>query len=417
MSRLHSTILPNGPVPYEFEKPVEHWLLTMPDMRIRAYGGYGNDDDGVVYASPEEQQAYSARWKGYHVPLGFEETQEGVYHNFNTGETLINYPGITVTGEASKRKTPSYYDVNHDYASSYNPNGLMEFADATVVMPLRQTVLSFPSKFIDTTIEDLKDYWTQRKLRMYEEESRRAGSKMLRLPDDMDEEERRYWAHLHNIKDRPYSFKLDAFESGKYPDEPRYLSRLGQMGLTKERGTDEWYLLDEDGQRVKQCAEFANRFNSMVKIPSEGTPWTEPSRIPTAGDAWTASGIYGDSVLYGNTNKPTKLPMWINDQLMFSRRVRHIDRDNLQTGDIVDLHRVGSSYNRRAAREGRGNSHTGRIYKPIGMNGPTYVIHNEGGHIKVDPIGLFIGPRSKCRSKWGITRIARPGTQYHPYNK
>ena len=136
MSRLHSTILPNEPVLYEFEKPVEHWLLTMPDMRIRAYGGYGNDDDGVVYASPEEQQAYSARWKGYHVPLGFEETQEGVYHNFNTGETLINYPGITVTGEASKRKTPSYYDVNHDYASSYNPNGLMEFADTAIGMPM-----------------------------------------------------------------------------------------------------------------------------------------------------------------------------------------------------------------------------------------------------------------------------------------
>lgn len=54
----------------------------------------------------------------------------------------------------------------------------------------------------------------------------------------------------------------------------------------------------------------------------------------------------------------------------------------------------------------------GIIYKPKGKEGPTYIIHNIGGDVRVDPLANFT---SLFPETWSITRIARPGTKDKPY--
>ena len=224
--------------------------------------------------------------------------------------------------------------------------------------------------------------------------------------DYLDQETRRRYAHKYRTEDRPYSYKLDTsdnrYQHWGNPSAPTAISKLGLFGLISDKKSyDTWHLIDNNGNQVKQCAKFGNHFNSMVGKP-------------TAGDAWTTKGIYGDSVIYKAPVQPVKNIGFLNDPILQFNKITEIDRDKLETGDIVDLYNPSSHYVKRAEREGRGNSHTGRIYKPNGMEGPTYVIHNVNGNIKVDPIGKFFRP---LHGAWNITRIARPGTSDHPYNE
>ena len=89
-----------------------------------------------------------------------------------------------------------------------------------------------------------------------------------------------------------------------------------------------------------------------------------------------------------------------------------INPDSLKTGDFVDLLKGANNHNNRLAESGRGNSHTGTIFKPYGNTGPAYIIHNENGPVYVDPLGEF-GPTKT----WTIMSVRRPGSKEHPYYK
>ena len=179
----------------------------------------------------------------------------------------------------------------------------------------------------------------------------------------------------------PITLKRGKFPEGEV-DKNFRRSILGDLGIVK--GPDGYYHYYDNGEIVKQCAKFANHYSSMVGRP-------------VAGDAWTARGIYGDSVIYNN---PLKLPI--------SKSVEN----ELQNGDIVDLYWGRSPHLREAQKHGRGNSHTGRIFKP--NNKDIYVIHNVSGKIKIQPFDTFnkwsdfLHPNRHFR----IKQIRRPFTQY-----
>ena len=255
------------------------------------------------------------------------------------------------------------------------------FQGFSVLSPDSSTVQDLP------TLQDYADESKIAEVDAWEEQ----GYPVSQFHYDSPEEKRRI-AHKRRIRDRPYSYILDAEPTSGSPEEPNAMSRLGMYGLIPEPGSyDTWHMYDENGRRITQCAKFANRFSSAVGKP-------------TAGDAWTSTGIFGDSLIYGDEGKRTNLPQFLNVPRMLGKRISNINRDRLETGDIVDLYGVSSRYGRRAAREGRGNSHSGRIYKPEGSEGPTYVIHNVNGDILVEPLGNF----TRLFSPWGITRISRP---------
>lgn len=164
---------------------------------------------------------------------------------------------------------------------------------------------------------------------------------------------------------------------GKFPDgeENKNFKRsvLGDIGLTSNSdGT--WRYYDKYGNLIKQCAKFANMYSQAVGRP-------------TAGDAWTTKGIFGDSVLYN------KQLFGLPDSIA----------QDLQNGDIVDLRWDNSKYASKSKKYGRGNSHTGRIFKP--NNTDTYVIHNTSGKIKIEPLTKF----DKYWSPYFyLTQIRRP---------
>ena len=215
-------------------------------------------------------------------------------------------------------------------------------------------------------------------------------------------EQRRERTRKENTADKPYTKQIDAMrnERRSEPSDPEYLSRLGMMGLVSDKRSENlWHLKDAKNNNVRECAKFANHFNAMIGKP-------------TAGDAWTTKGIYGDSLIYGDTPSRSSLPAFLNVPRMLSKEIFNVERERLETGDIVDLYNPLSPYSPKASREGRGNSHTGRVYKPEGNNGPTYIIHNTGGNVWVEPLGNFLSP---LKATFKITRIARPGTQNKPY--
>lgn len=159
-------------------------------------------------------------------------------------------------------------------------------------------------------------------------------------------------------------------------------SVLGDIGLVPgDDGT--WRYYDENGNLVKQCAKFANKYSSAIGRP-------------TAGDAWTTRGIFGDSILYNRS--------------LFG--LPDSTAQNLQNGDIVDLVWDKSPSARKAKLQGRGNSHTGRIFKPNETD--TYVIHEVGGKVKIEPLAKF----DKYMSRhFYLNQIRRPFTQKESYEK
>lgn len=208
-------------------------------------------------------------------------------------------------------------------------------------------------------------------------------------------------------------------------------NRLEQLGMTKvvqPNGEIRYYYknpnynqqkLDEAGvfddvseyeQYLRQCAQNANMFNSMV-------------HKPTIGNAWDRHGVYGDSaiVVRPNTDKRNYSEL---SGINFNQVNRdnasyvkdNIDKADLKTGDIVDLSHSHSGYSRKAYEKGdynRANTHTGSILKLGPRKQDTYVLHYQGKGIEIEPIGNLIGP-SIWKANY-ITGIRRPGTKKHPY--
>lgn len=159
-----------------------------------------------------------------------------------------------------------------------------------------------------------------------------------------------------------------------------------------------------DNEFLKWCAENANMLNSALGKP-------------TAGDAWTRHGIYGDSLIL---QSPAKKSDYIIAKNLASDQGQYvadnIDKHDLKTGDIVDMYYRGSNHFDRAFREGdenRTNSHTGTILKTGPDKEHTYVVHSTGNGLNVQPIGELIG--SGFFKKSYITGIRRPGSKNHKY--
>lgn len=168
--------------------------------------------------------------------------------------------------------------------------------------------------------------------------------------------------------------------------------------------------VSEYEQYLRQCAQNANMFNSMV-------------HKPTIGNAWDRHGVYGDSaiVVRPNTDKRNYSEL---SGINFNQVNRdnasyvkdNIDKADLKTGDIVDLSHSHSGYSREAYEKGdynRANTHTGSILKLGPRKQDTYVLHYQGKGIEIEPIGNLIGP-SIWKANY-ITGIRRPGTKKHPY--
>lgn len=131
--------------------------------------------------------------------------------------------------------------------------------------------------------------------------------------------------------------------------------------------------------------------------------------IPTTDDAWKRHGVYGDSLIYGGTNHNKFYNRYAN-KFINGVNPSDINPDNLKNGDFVDLMKGANNQNNRLAESGRGNSHSGTIFKPYGDKGPAYVLHNIGGPVYVDPLDKFGNTK-----KWSIMSIRRPGSKEHPY--
>lgn len=217
------------------------------------------------------------------------------------------------------------------------------------------------------------------------------------LPTLEEQSDPNYWArqpelvrfnHRYKTEAKPYSRKMDWLNTTNSEGAQIAVSRLGEFGLTRRKDMfgktsndyKQWQMVDPEKtdtlngkaykQYVKECARFANLFNRRLGLP-------------TTGDAWYRKGYYGDSVI-------------LNQNELENQNIQNI-KDRVQSGDIVDM--IGTHKN----KPGRGNSHTGNIFKPLGNNGPTYIIHNIHGSINVDPIDdLMRG------NLWRPTRIARP---------
>lgn len=217
----------------------------------------------------------------------------------------------------------------------------------------------------------------------------------------------------------PYSLEIDrgepamkryvgpdgfiSYQQVEGPDgRPVYTSKAGNLGLfnrqADENGRVCYQIKNDKGEIVTRCSETANLINRTLGLP-------------TTGDAWTRRGVYGDSLIYGGTNH-NKIYTRPVGKVINGLRPDQLDPNNLKTGDFVDLYTEGSGHNSEAT-QGRGNSHTGTIYKPLGDNGPVYIIHGGlGDKVYVDPLDRF-GPLST----WSIMGVRRPGSKEHPYYK
>lgn len=184
-----------------------------------------------------------------------------------------------------------------------------------------------------------------------------------------------------SLETNPVTGRVEKFPDGEVNRNFKR-SVLGDIGLVSgDDGT--WRYYDESGNLVKQCAKFANKYSSIIGRP-------------TAGDAWTTRGIFGDSILYNRS--------------LFG--LPDSTAQNLQNGDIVDLIWDKSPSARKAKQYGRGNSHTGRIFKPNKTD--TYVIHEVGGKVKIEPLAKF----DKYMSRhFYLNQIRRPFTQKESYEK
>lgn len=179
---------------------------------------------------------------------------------------------------------------------------------------------------------------------------------------------------------------------------PIYSSKLGNLGLFNRKvnsdGSICYQIKDDNGNIVTNCSQTGNLINRAM-----GKPTTD--------HAWFRRGVYGDSIIYDKKQNLLNTVSRPLAKVFNSINPSEIDPNNLQSGDFVDLYTEGSSYNSEASK-GRGNSHTGTIYKPY--NNRAYVIHNVNGDVWVDPLNTFGNTK-----KWAITRISRPGTKEHPY--
>lgn len=204
----------------------------------------------------------------------------------------------------------------------------------------------------------------------------------------------------------------------KDPDNGHYYTRnpnYNPKSTQADRDLDEWnqFLGKKANNTVRKyltwCAENSNPLNGMMGRP-------------TAGDAWTRHGIYGDSVIVVNPNISKKGRRFVRNINSVNTSnadyvEENIDKHNLMTGDIVDLGHPGSGSEYRAWREGdynRSNSHTGTILRTGPDKRQTYVLHYGGKDkgVVAEPIGNMIG-FSLTRDY--ITGIRRPGTKHHPY--
>ena len=199
----------------------------------------------------------------------------------------------------------------------------------------------------------------------------------------------------------PYDFMgLTQYRHKEGPDgKPVYTSKLGNLGLFNRQ-------IDEDGRVCYQIKD--DNGNIVTDCSKTGNLITRALGIPTTDHAWNRRGVYGDSLIYGGLdhNKIYTRPI---GKVINGLKPSQLDVNNLKSGDFVDLYTEGSGHNSEAAT-GRGNSHTGTIFKPYGNTGPAYIIHNVGGPVYVDPLSSF-GPTHT----WSIMGIRRPGSKEHPY--
>lgn len=228
-------------------------------------------------------------------------------------------------------------------------------------------------------------------------------------------DEQRYLNSRYENALEPYSNFMDWDYTGRGTSKGNFTtgneagSKLGNLGLVHVK--DNIYnIYDANGKLIKQCAMTRNEIEKVLGHP-------------TTNNAWDTFGIYGDSTLINGYSPKigpyTTLGHTILNNAAASNVQRNINNVNLQSGDYVDLFSPLSHYNKRAWQQGtlnRSNSHTGVIYQPInGDRQKTYVIHNVGGKVYVDPIGEFFLTRQNGIPKWRITGIHRPGTKEHPY--
>lgn len=175
---------------------------------------------------------------------------------------------------------------------------------------------------------------------------------------------------------------------------------MGKLGFNYADNTQSKYQYKENGKKVYQCAYTANRLSSRF-------------RRPTAGNAWTTQGIYGDSTLIDGYNQGINIrpPFYVQPLVdLYNRKAadyvkNHIAEHNLQDGDIVGMYTAFSPSQKRAYREGlnrRTNTHTGRIV--TGLDGAPFVVHNMHGEVRVDPLSELLGGGNGV----GVTYISRP---------
>lgn len=177
-------------------------------------------------------------------------------------------------------------------------------------------------------------------------------------------------------------------------------SRLGMYGLVQDENNKHvWHTKNLD----KQCAKVANQLSQVM------------ANRPTAGDAWTTKGIYGDSTIVSGYKLPKMKHYSRFTADLYNRAaaeyVKHnIEDKDIQTGDIVDLYYYKSPKQKIAYKYGynRMNTHTGRILRTDPYDkSKTFVVHNVNGNVISQPIGDLLGGLGKV----GITAIRRPFTK------
>ena len=235
-----------------------------------------------------------------------------------------------------------------------------------------------------------------------------------------NEEEKRY-QRLYNT---PYNEEMDRGEPllyrhknalGIIPDSvinnPKYYNEDGSLALSSQLGDLGLYGKHKDNSG-RTCYRIKDdKGNIVTDCSKTGNLITRAMGVPTTDHAWKREGVYGDSLIYGQADH-NKIYGRYAGKLINSLRPSQIDPNNLQSGDFVDLYTEGSGHNEEAKKTGRGNSHTGTVFKPYGKTGPAYIIHNVGGDVYVDPLASF-GPLHT----WGMMGIRRPGSKEHPFIK
>jgi len=205
-----------------------------------------------------------------------------------------------------------------------------------------------------------------------------------------------YPAHTENMLEH-----LGFINMGNYNQPHTYMDKDRMRTVKDNSGA--YYIINDKGEFVDNCAEAANLFDSRLGMP-------------TTGNAWTRQGLYGDSLVYGAQNglirngNETLATVAAEAPAVIRALQAQINPRNLKTGDVVDLFSP-TSVHVEEALAGRGNSHTGTIYKT--SDGSTYVFHNVAGYNRMEPLGKFTDNENP---KWGITRISRVGTINHQYD-